>query len=559
MGHDMFCYQCEQTDRAGGVAGCTVKGNCGKDSTTAALQDLLIHVCKGIAQYATAGAEFGAGPDREAAAFVVHGMFSTLTNVNFNATRFVTMIHEGVGHRDRVAAAHTRAARDAGQEPAPLTGPAAFQPARTVDGLLLQAAEAGVRADREELGDDIIGLRAFVLYALKGVCAYAHHARVVHFVSDEVDAEIQGHLAYLAEGPTDQEELLQRILAVGSTNLKVMELLDSANTGTFGTPRPTKVRITPVAGKAILVSGHGFDELVELLRQTEDTGIQVYTHGEMLPAHSYPELAKFPHLAGNYGGAWQDQQQDFAAFPGPIVMTSNCLIEPLPAYRSRTFTTGPVGWPGVRHIGNYDFRTVIRAARATPGFPQTAPEKKITIGYGRRALLEIGDDIVRAVQSGDIRHMFLIGGCDGAAPGRDYYTELARSTPQESVILTLGCNKYRFNKLTHGTTPGGLPRLLDVGQCNDTYSAIRVAETLATALDRTVNDLPLTLVLAWFEQKALAILTTVLFLGLRNVRTGPSVPAFVTEPVWNLLVERFGLRTSRSAEEDLADILGAAR
>ncbi|GAA2246613.1 hydroxylamine reductase [Streptomyces atrovirens] len=559
MAHDMFCYQCEQTDRTGGTAGCTVKGNCGKDATTAALQDLLIHVCKGISQHARAAAERGVGLDREAAAFVVHGMFSTLTNVNFNATRFVKMIHEGAALRDRVRAAHEQAAREAGEEPAELSGPAAFRPAAKVDDLLLQAAEAGILADAEEVGADITGLRAFVLYSLKGVCAYAHHARVVDYRSDEVDSEIEGHLAYLADGPSDREELLQRVLAVGATNLKVMELLDSANTGTFGTPRPTKVKVSAVRGKAVLVSGHGFDELLEILKQTEGTGIQVYTHGEMLPAHSYPELNRYEHLAGNYGGAWQDQQQDFAAFPGPIVMTSNCLIEPLPAYKTRTFTTGPVGWPGVRHIGDYDFKGVVRAAKGTPGFPADEPEKEITIGYGRRALLEIGDDIVGAITSGDIRHMFLIGGCDGTAPGRDYYTELATSTPAESVILTLGCNKYRFNKLTHGTTPGGLPRLLDVGQCNDTYSAIRVAETLATAMDRTVNDLPLTLVLAWFEQKALAILTTVLHLGLRNVRTGPSVPAFVTEPVWNLLSERFGLRTSRSAQQDLADALGATR
>lgn len=559
MAHDMFCYQCEQTDRAGGNAGCTIKGNCGKDATTAALQDLLVHVCKGIAQHAVAARELGLEPDREAAAFAVHGMFSTLTNVNFNATRFVKLIHEGTGHRDRIRAAHEQAALAAGHDPARPGGAASFQPAKGVDELLLQAGDVGILADREELGDDIVGLRAFLLYALKGVCAYAHHARVVNFQSDEVDSEIEAHLAYLAAGPRHREELLQRLLEVGSTNLKVMALLDSANTGTFGTPAPAKVRISAVEGKAILVSGHGFDELLEILRQTEGTGIQVYTHGEMLPAHSYPELRKYPHLAGNYGGAWQDQQQEFTAFPGPVVMTSNCLIEPLPAYRTRTFTTGPVGWPGVRHIDDHDFKNVIRAARATAGFPETEPEKRITIGYGRRALLEIGDDIVNAIRTGDIRHMFLIGGCDGSAPGRDYYTELARATPDESVILTLGCNKYRFNKLTHGTTPGGLPRLLDVGQCNDAYSAIRVAETLATAMDCTVNDLPLTLVLAWFEQKALAILTTVLFLGLRNVRTGPTVPAFVTPPVWKLLEERFGLRTSESAQKDLADALGTAK
>ncbi|MGW5938255.1 hydroxylamine reductase [Streptomyces celluloflavus] len=554
----MFCYQCEQTDRTGETPGCHTKGTCGKDETTAALQDLLVHICKGVAQYAVRGRALGA-VDREASAVVAYGLFSTLTNVNFNAARFVKLIHEAAAVRDRVRAGYEEAALAAGRDPERLRGPAVFEPAGDVDGLLAQAGQAGIRAGVELVGEDVVGLRAFVLYALKGVSAYMHHARVVGYRSDEVDAGMEAELDYLAGEPTDIEDLLAHVSAVGRVNLQVMALLDSANTGTFGTPSPTKVRTSPVAGKAILVSGHGFDELLELLKQTEGTGIRIYTHGEMLPAHAYPELGKYPHLAGNHGGAWQDQQQDFAAFPGPVVMTSNCLIEPLPAYKTRTFTTGPVGWPGVRHIAGYDFKAVVRAAKATPGFAETAPEALITIGFGRNALLSISEDIVNAVHSGDIRHMFLIGGCDGAAPGRDYYTELARATPAESVILTLGCNKYRFNKLSHGTTPGGLPRLLDVGQCNDTYAALRVAETLSAALDTDINDLPLTIVLAWFEQKALAVLATLIHLGLRNVRTGPTVPAFVTEPVWRLLSERFGLRTSESAEKDLADALGATR
>ncbi|MFE4257998.1 hydroxylamine reductase [Streptomyces sp. NPDC056883] len=554
----MFCYQCEQTDRTGPTPGCHTKGSCGKDEITAALQDLLIHLCKGISQYAVRGRALGA-TDPQASAFVAYGLFSTLTNVNFNATRFVKLIHEASEVRARVRSAYEDAARAAGRDPWIPEGPAAFEPAGDVEGLLAQADRAGIRVGQEQVGEAVVGLRAFVLYALKGVCAYIHHARVIGYRSIEVDAGMEETLDYLAGEPADAEDLLARALEVGRVNLEVMALLDSANTETFGSPAPTKVRISPVAGKAVLISGHGFDELVELLKQTEGTGIQVYTHGEMLPAHAYPELGKYPHLAGNYGGAWQDQQQDFTAFPGPIVMTSNCLIEPLPAYKTRTFTTGPVGWPGVRHVDDYDFRGVVRAAKATPGFPETAPEEIITIGYGRKALLSISQNIIDAVHSGDIRHMFLIGGCDGAAPGRDYYTELARATPDESVILTLGCNKYRFNKLTHGATPGGLPRLLDVGQCNDTYAAIRVAQTLATALDTDVNDLPLTIVLAWFEQKALAVLTTILYLGLRNVRTGPTVPAFVTEPVWQLLCERFGLRASQSVEHDLAEALGTAR
>ncbi|MFD7033663.1 hydroxylamine reductase [Streptomyces sp. NPDC059917] len=555
----MFCYQCEQTDRTGAVPGCSTKGSCGKDEVTAALQDLLIHLCKGIGQYETRARALGAA-DPEAAGFLAYALFSTLTNVNFTATRFVRLIQDAVAVRDRVRAGYEAAARAAGEEPRCLAGPAVLVPAPDIDAMVAQAADVGVLAGRPEVGEDVVGLRAFVLYAVKGVCAYVHHARVLGHHSDEVDLGVAEALSHLADEPTDAEEILARILEVGRVNLEVMALLDTANTSTFGTPAPTKVKVTPVAGKAILVSGHGFDELEQLLRQTEGTGINVYTHGEMLPAHSYPELAKYPHLAGNIGGAWQDQQQDFANFPGPIVMTSNCLIEPLPAYRVRTFTTGPVGWPGVRHLTGHDYAAVIRAAKAGRGYPGTEePAKEITIGFGRQALLSISDTVIDAVHSGDIRHMFLIGGCDGAAPGRDYYTELARATPEESVILTLGCNKYRFNKLTHGTTPGGLPRLLDVGQCNDTYAAIRVAQTLATALDTDVNSLPLTIVLAWFEQKALAILATVLHLGLRNVLAGPTLPAFVTEPVWNLLCERFGLRASRTAEEDLADALAGAR
>ncbi|WP_424216272.1 hydroxylamine reductase (plasmid) [Streptomyces sp. BI20] len=554
----MFCYQCEQTDRTGSTPGCHTKGSCGKDEITAALQDLLVHLCKGISQYAVRGRALGVS-DPDASAFVAYGLFSTLTNVNFNATRIVKLIHEAADVRARVRAAYEDAARAAGQEPTAPRGPAAFEPAGDVEGLLAQAEQAGIRVGEELVGEDVIGLRAFVLYSLKGVSAYVHHARVIGYRSDEVDSGMEAVLDRLADEPADVEGLLAEVLEVGRVNLEVMALLDSANTETFGSPSPTKVRVSPTAGKAVLISGHGFDELLELLKQTEGTGIRVYTHGEMLPAHAYPELGKYPHLAGNYGGAWQDQQQDFANFPGPIVMTSNCLIEPLPAYKTRTFTTGPVGWPGVRHIDDHDFRGVVRAAKATPGFPETAPEEIITIGFGRKALLSISQNIIDAVHSGDIRHMFLIGGCDGAAPGRDYYTDLAMATPAESVILTLGCNKYRFNRLTHGTTPGGLPRLLDVGQCNDTYAAVRVAQTLATALDADVNDLPLTIILAWFEQKALAVLSTILYLGLRNVRTGPTVPAFVTEPVWDILVERFGLRTSRTAEQDLAEVLGTAR
>jgi len=399
-----------------------------------------------------------------------------------------------------------------------------------------------------------VGLRALVLYGLKGVCAYAHHACVLGQEDEAVYSGIEDALSFLASKPTDMNALLERALALGTLNLRVMELLDAANTGNFGTPEPTAVRVTPVAGKAILVSGHDLKDLSALLEQTKDTGIQIYTHGELLPAHSYPQLKAYAHLAGNYGGAWQDQQSEFARFPGPILMTSNCIIEPHASYRQRIFTTGPVGWPGVRHIENHDYSSLIQAARALPGFSATAEEKKITIGFGRDAVLGVADQVIAGVKSGAIRHFFLVGGCDGAASGRNYYTEFAEQAPQDTVVLTLGCNKYRFNQHDFGDI-GGIPRLLDLGQCNDSYSAIRIAVALANAFECGVNDLPLTLIVSWFEQKAAAVLLTLLALNIRNIHLGPTLPAFLTPNLVNILVDKFALRPIGNAQTDIANAL----
>ncbi len=553
----MFCYQCEQTSRSDAGVGCSSqRGVCGKDANTSDLQDVLNHALKGIAQYAVRARALGVSvaPCND---FLLYGLFTTLTNVNFNATRFVGLIQQAIKLREQLKTAYETAAQAQGQTIEALSGAAVWQPASDMNGLVAQAAELSITAGQDTVGEDIIGLRALLLYGLKGVAAYAHHARVLGYQSEEIFAGVAHVLNLLADEPTDAEQLLGEALALGQLNLKVMELLDAANTGRFGTPEPTQVHVTPRAGKCILISGHDLGDLEALLEQTRDTGILVYTHGEMLPAHSYPKLKAYPHLAGNYGGAWQDQQQDFAQFPGPILMTSNCIIEPAPSYRQRIFTAGPVGWPGVRHLENHDFAVLVQAAKALPGFKEDGSGETITIGFGRDAVLGVAGQVIDAVKSGAIRHFFLVGGCDGAAPGRNYYTDFATQAPQDTVILTLGCNKYRFNRHDFGNI-GGIPRLLDLGQCNDSYSAIRIAVALAEAFECSVNDLPLSLIVSWFEQKAAAVLLTLLALGLKNIRLGPTLPAFITAPVLNRLVEEFGIQPITTAEADLAAALNQA-
>ncbi len=551
----MFCYQCEQTSRTDTGAGCaSARGACGKDATTSDLQDLFIHELKGMAEYARRLRDLGQG-DNEAARFMLYGLFTTLTNVNFNPARFTQMLQQANGHRERLKGAYEAACAAQGVAAETLGGPATYVPAANLQQLLCDAPIASIQAGLDAVGEDVVGLRALILYGLKGVAAYAYHALMLGQESDEVFAGVEQKLDLLASEPSDVGALLGAALETGSLNLKVMELLDAGNTGNYGTPAPTRVRVTPVAGKAILISGHDMVDLAHLLEATKDQGINVYTHGEMLPAHSYPELKKYPHLVGNYGGAWQDQQSEFAAFPGPIVMTSNCIIEPQPSYRQRIFTAGPVGWPGVRHIENHDYSAVVAAAKALPGFDADAEAQEITIGFGRDAVLGVADTVIDAVKGGAIKHFFLVGGCDGAASGRDYYTDFVTQTPKDTVILTLGCAKYRFNKLDHGDI-GGIPRLLDMGQCNDSYSAIKVAAALAEAFNCELNELPLSLVISWFEQKAAAVLLTLLALGVRNIRLGPTLPAFITPPVLEKLVEAFHIQPITTAEADLAAILG---
>ncbi len=548
---NMFCYQCEQTAKG---QGCTTQGVCGKDAQVAALQDLLIHLTKGIAQYAHHAARRGAR-DREVDLFVIEALFTTVTNVNFDAERMAAWIRRAAAVRDRARTLYIEATRTAGaplEEPA---GPARVQPAGSLADLLRQAEDVRLTHTIEEQGPDAAGLQGLVLYGLKGAAAYADHAHVLGVGDAEVYAGFHRVLNELADRPANVGRLLELALEVGELNLRVMELLDRANTGAYGHPEPTRVRVTPKAGKCILVSGHDLRDLDALLEQTAGTGIQVYTHGEMLPCLAYPGLKKHPHLAGNYGGAWQDQRREFEEFPGAILMTTNCIQRPKESYQARIFTSGLVAWPKVTHISDRNFAPVIEAALAAPGFSADAPEHLITIGFGHRAVLGVADKVMAAIKSGALRHLFLIGGCDGAKPGRNYYTELAEQVPRDCAILTLACGKFRFNKLEFGDI-GGIPRLLDMGQCNDSYSAVQVALALARELNCGVNDLPLSLILSWFEQKAVAVLLTLLHLGVRDIRIGPSLPAFTSPAALALLQERFGLRPITTPSQDLAEILG---
>jgi hydroxylamine reductase len=550
----MFCYQCEQTDRSGEQVGChSSRGNCGKDEGTAALQDLLVYVCCGIGQYARRARELGSA-DSTFADFAAGALFTTLTNVNFNATRFVLLLAEADQVRERARNHYEQAARERGLEPDQLSGPATVELANDMEGLVAQGALVGVDTGMDVLGADIVGLRNLNLYGLKGLCAYTHHATVLGHRSEAVDRGIEAALDFLADPPTELEPLLEHALGLGHLNLEVMELLDAANTGSFGHPTPVEVRVTPVAGKAILVSGHDLGDLRTILELTAGSGVNVYTHGELLPAHGYPELRKHAHLVGHQGGAWQGQHADFAAFPGAIVMTSNCLIEPQPGYKQRVFTTGPAGWPGVRHLTLANLAPVLKAAKALPGFAEDEPARTLTIGFARNAVLSVADTVIAAVKGGDISRFLLIGGCDGAAPGRNYYADVADQAADDTVLLTLGCAKYRFNTHEFGSI-GGIPRLLDLGQCNDAYSAVKIATALAEEFECSVNELPLSLFVSWFEQKAVAVLLTLLALGIRNIRVGPSVPAFLTPAAVQLLAERFALKLIGDPTEDLANAM----
>lgn len=553
----MFCYQCQQTERNITeddqiIFGCSAqKGNCGKDATTSDLQDLLIYLLQGIAHYHLQLAAIQ-GIDKQAAEFTLYGLFTTLTNVNFNPTYFGILIQEAAQLRERLKTQLLAYNRHTDSKFETLF----LIPATDINGMLEQAKIAAVNYEQDKVGADVIGLRVLILYGLKGTAAYAYHALMLQHQSDAIHLELARLLNYLNTQPTDLEALLQHALAVGELNLQVLALLDTANTQNFGEQQVITVRTTPIAGKSLLVSGHDLHDLKQILEQTKDKGINVYTHGEMLPSHAYPGLKSYSHLIGNYGGAWQNQKREFAAFPGPIVMTSNCIIKPLASYQQRIFTVGPVGWPGVEHIQNNNFAPAIQIAQAMDGFKTSEPEQTITIGFGKQTLFNAAATVIDAVKSGAIKHFFLIGGCDGAVTGRNYYTELAEKVPQDSVILTLGCGKYRFNKRDFGTI-GGLPRLLDLGQCNDSYTAIEIAKALAGAFNCSVNELPLSLMISWFEQKATAVFLSLLALNVQNIHLGPTLPAYLTPNLLQILQTRFAVKANATADEDLAMVLAA--
>ena len=547
----MFCYQCEQTAKG---TGCDIFGVCGKDPKTAALQDLLLYLTKGVSMFARRAADLGA-QDPVVDKFVIESLFTTITNVNFDPTRLEGIIRAGVAVRETAKSLYEAAAVKAGATVEQLTGPAAWQPAATLEGLVAQGEELVLSKDLAARGADLVCLENLILFGLKGMAAYADHARVLGIVDLKVNAFFHEALDFLTQPNLGVDALLGMALRSGEVNIRVMEILDEANTGTYGHPVPTPVRINAVKGKAILVSGHDLKDLEELLKQTEGSGINIYTHGEMLPTHGYPGLKKYNHFVGNYGGAWQDQQKEFAAFPGSILMTTNCIQKPAESYKSRIFTCGLVAWPGVVHIVDRNFKPVIDAALAAPGFAETEPEKTILVGFGRNAVLGAAPKVIELVQAGKIRHFFLIGGCDGAKSGRNYYTDLATQVPKDCVILTLACGKFRFNKLEFGDIEG-IPRLLDIGQCNDAYSAVKIALALADAFKTDVNGLPLSLVLSWYEQKAVCILLSLLFLGVRNIRIGPSAPAFLTPAVFQVLHDKLNLMPITTPEQDLKAILG---
>ena len=542
----MFCYQCEQTANG---SGCEKVGTCGKSPETAALQDLLLSIACDISRDAYRLRGLGvATPDADG--FVIDALFTTVTNVNFDTDSVEGLVRQGAALRATGRAARLQA-ENAGNTDLPVPLPLDRA------GLVSAGEQVSIRARTAALGADITGLQELLMYGIKGVAAYARHARVLGRDDDRVTAYIHEALSYLLNPAPVLGDLLAMNLRCGEATLNVMALLDGANTGAYGTPVPTEVLMGHIKGKAILVSGHDLNDIAALLEQTVGTGINIYTHGEMLPAHSYPGLKKYPHLAGHFGGAWQDQLKDFAAFPGPILMTTNCLIPPKLSYKDRVFTAGVVNGTGLVHVEHDDFSAVIASAQASPGFTENSLPRYHTAGFGHGAVIGVADAVVGAVKAGAIKRFILIGGCDAGTPGRDYYTRLGEAVPKDWAVLTLGCGKFRLLNTDFGTI-GGLPRLLDMGQCNDAFSAIKVASALAEAFGCGVNDLPLSLVLSWYEQKAVSVLLALLHLGIKNIRIGPSLPAFVTPAALQVLVDTFNVMPIGEVEADIAAMARAA-
>lgn len=559
LDYEMFCYQCEQTANG---KGCTRLGVCGKTPEIANLQDLLIYQVKGISCYGKVLSELGHPIEKAVIAFIESVLFTTLTNVNFDAEVHVQLLQESQkikdSLREKVSASEGSSNLHDSDYCSCHTAQAQYRLPSTKSEMLHDAPIAGIMYDKS-LDPDIRSLRQTILYGLKGISAYGHQARELGYCSDQVDSFYITALESLTDDRLTVEELIRMTMRTCEAAIEVMKVLDEANTSVYGNPSPHTVNVHIRKGPFIIVSGHDLKDLEMLLQQTEGTGINIYTHGEMLPSHGYEGLKKYPHLVGNFGGAWQDQQKQFDGIPGCILMTTNCLMRPRESYKDRIYSTNVVGWEGVKYIpkkpdGTKDFSEIIRHALELGGFTQDVEPHEILVGFGHHATLSYTDKIVQAVESGKLRHFFLIGGCDGARPGRNYYTDFAQLVPKDCMILTLACGKYRFNKMDFGEV-AGLPRLLDIGQCNDVYSAIRIATTLADAFNTDVNGLPLSLIISWYEQKAVADLLALLSLGIRNIYLGPELPAFLSPNVLQYLVDTFHLRKITNPEDDIKTCL----
>ena len=551
----MFCRQCEQAAKG---TGCTVIGVCGKDDQVAVLQDALTYGLVGIGIYGKMARDLGI-KDQETDRFVMEGLFTAVTNVNFDVQRLRALVDTSSVVKEKIKklfldAYKQKKGKDFNEV---LPNAANWKPAADLNKLIVQAGSLGIKSYAEN--EDLRSLKELLLYGLRGVAAYADHAAILGQESDQINAFFYKALSAMADNSLGADELVALNMELGQVNLKCMEILDKGNTEHFGNPVPTKVSVGYKKGPAIIVSGHDLLDLKQLLEQTQGKDINIYTHGEMLPAHGYPELKKYPNLVGHFGTAWQNQQKEFDNIPAVVLMTTNCIQKPRDSYKANIFTTGLVAWPGVGHIealdGKKNFAKVINKALELGGFKEDKQQAETMVGFAHNAILSVADKVIDAVKQKKIRRFFLIGGCDGAKPGRNYYTELAEQVPDDCVILTLACGKFRFNTLEFGAI-GGIPRLLDCGQCNDAYSAIKVAGALAGAFECGVNELPLSIILSWYEQKAVCILLTLLSLGIKNIKLGPTLPAFVTSNILNVLVEKFNIAPITTAEQDLNEILG---
>ena len=552
MDQKMFCYQCEQT---AGCAGCTGSaGVCGKTAETARLQDQLVGAMIGLAR-AAEGVEC---PGDRVYRTVIEGLFTTLTNVSFDDDAIRAQIEKTHREKERLLAAPVKKSAGPREKAAGESGVAENAACAAASVQDTDDYNLGLLWDMDP---DIRSLKSLILFGLKGMAAYAYHALMLGASDETVNQFFLTGLREIAKDGT-VESLLPTVLKVGEVNLTCMAMLDAANTGTYGTPIPVSVPLVVERGPFIVVTGHDLKDLELLLKQTEGKGVNIYTHGEMLPAHAYPELRKYPQLKGNFGTAWQNQQKEFADIPAPILFTTNCLMPPKKSYADRVFTTEVVAYPGMVHIDDEkDFTPVIEKALELGGYQEDRQftgingGTQVVTGFGHGTILSMADQVIDAVKSGAIRHFFLVAGCDGAKPGRNYYTDFVKQTPADSIVLTLACGKFRFNDLDLGNI-GGLPRIMDMGQCNDAYGAIKVAVALAEAFGCGVNELPLSFVLSWYEQKAVCILLTLLHLGIRNIRLGPSLPAFLSPNILNFLVENYGIGPVTTPEEDLKALLG---